>query len=142
VDPHSVLQLPEGMGTVGRVCGLAVSRSIGARYAYPYVIPAPDVSEVQVMCEAYDHKQAGGRDGGAGSAAMGGSSLSEPAANVTAGDVWALLLCSDGVWDALTDQEAAEVAFPPQPLPPPPGQLNRAAPHSRTVLDLLPVPSS
>lgn len=108
MQPHTVLQLPEGTGTVGRVCGLAVSRSIGARYAYPYVIPDPDVSEVQVLCESRDDKLPGGRIGGGGGA-MGMSSLSEPAANVTAGDVWALLLCSDGVWDALTDQEAAEV---------------------------------
>lgn len=47
VDAGSVLQLP-GEGKVARVCGLAVSRSIGARYAFPYVIPNPDVSEVQV----------------------------------------------------------------------------------------------
>ena len=47
MDAGSVLQLP-GEGEVARVCGLAVSRSIGARYAFPYVIPNPDVSEVQV----------------------------------------------------------------------------------------------
>jgi len=124
VAPSSVLQLPEeesgttgtSTTTVGRVCGLAVSRSIGARYAFPYVIPDPDVSEVQVaLCASSpcDDDHTGGREamsgGGGSSGAMGLRSLSEPAANVTAGDVWALLLCSDGVWDALTDQEAAEV---------------------------------
>ncbi|KAK3286221.1 hypothetical protein CYMTET_6211 [Cymbomonas tetramitiformis] len=81
---ESVLELPEGGGGTARVCGLAVSRSIGARAYTPFVIPDPDVSEV-----------------------------SQVAAGTAAGDVWALLLCSDGVWDVLTDQQAVEVVMSP-----------------------------
>lgn len=32
---------------------------------------------------------------------------------VVGGDVWALFLCSDGIWDVLSDQEAAEIVMFP-----------------------------
>ena len=51
MEIDKILDLPvAGRGTA-RVCGLAVSRSIGARHAQPYVVPDPDVSEVQVSID-------------------------------------------------------------------------------------------
>jgi serine/threonine protein phosphatase PrpC len=83
---------------VARVCGLAVSRSIGARAFAPFVIPDPDVSEVSVACRSAKR--------GDGSSSSGARSLTSgrPGEGMAMGDVWALLLCSDGVWDVLSDQ--------------------------------------
>jgi len=112
-DLDEILQLPpkpsEGGSdrTCARVCGLAVSRCLGARFAYPYVIPEPDVSEVTVVCASSNEPE----DKGPGLVEVGRDN-STP--QVAAGDVWAVFLCSDGIWDVLSPQEAAEIVMEPK----------------------------